>query len=72
MGSAKYEICKEACLDEVHMEMIQALDEDGIDIGGRMVSTIYETGEFPKDLLKSPKYPKYQIHLTAPATEPLV
>ena len=39
--------------DGVYTEMLRALDEDGIDIIWKLVSKIYESGNLPKELLRS-------------------
>ncbi|XP_069979408.1 uncharacterized protein [Penaeus vannamei] len=37
--------------DEVSVEMLEALDEEGIDLLYRIFNDIYDTGEFPDDFL---------------------
>ena len=39
--------------DGVYTEMIKALEEEGIDLLWKLISQVYETGVFPKEILKS-------------------
>lgn len=39
--------------DEIYTEMIKALEDEGIEAIWRLINKIYETGIFPKDMLKS-------------------
>jgi len=39
--------------DNIYTEMLQALEEDGIEIVWRLVNNIYEQGKFPREMLKS-------------------
>ena len=39
--------------DGVYTEMIKALEEEGIELLWKLISQVYETGVFPKEMLKS-------------------
>ena len=39
--------------DKVYMEMIKALNDDGINLTWKFVNHVYESGSFSKDMLKS-------------------
>ncbi|CAF4923470.1 unnamed protein product, partial [Rotaria magnacalcarata] len=39
--------------DGISIEMIQCLDERGVDIMTKLINKIYDTGELPEDLTKS-------------------
>jgi hypothetical protein len=39
--------------DEISVEMIQSLDELGVDVMTKLLNKIYDTGEIPEDLTKS-------------------
>ena len=44
---------KSSGMDEIPIEMLIALEDDGIDLIWEIVNRIYETGNFPEDMLKS-------------------
>ena len=55
---------KSAGPDEIPVDVLVALEDDSIDLVWEVVNKIYETGNFPEDMLKSVfvALPKAPVH----------